>query len=133
MKKTSNSSTNLQNNRKLNIDSNNTSIKKSKSRPSVQNFLFHEKIYDKLNEGTVFRFLCESSKKNEKKNINDFSENSTEMDYDLSMINKYKEDCNLSFISDFDLEKDDDANDSSFNSSLDGDSMEEIEIEKKSI
>ena len=67
MKKTSNSSTNLQNNRKLNIDSNNTSIKKSKSRPNVQNFLFHEKIYDKLNEGTVFRFLCESSKKNEKK------------------------------------------------------------------
>ena len=133
MKKTSNSSTNLQNNRKLNIDSNNTSIKKSKSRPSVQNFLFHEKIYDKLNEGTVFRFLCESSKKSEKKNINDFSENSTEMDYDLSMINKYKEDCNLSFISDFDLEKDDNANDSSFNSSSDEDSTEEIEIEKKSI
>ena len=55
------------------------------------------------------------------------------MDYDLSMINKYKEDCNLSFISDFDLEKDDDENDSSFNSSLDGDSTEEVEIEKKSI
>ena len=133
MKKASNSSANLQNNRKLNIDSNNIAIKDSKKRTSDQNFLFHEKIYDKLNNGTVLHFICESKIKKEKKNINDFSENSTEMDYDLSMINKYKEDCNLSFISDFDLEKDDDANDSSFNSSLDGDSMEEIEIEKKSI
>ena len=67
MKKASNSSTNLQNNRKLNIDSNNIAIKDSKKRTSDQNFLFHEKIYDKLNEGTVFRFLCESSKKSEKK------------------------------------------------------------------
>ena len=133
MKKTSNSSTNLQNNRKLNIDSNNIIIKDSKKRTSEQNFLFHEKIYDKLNNGTVLHFICESKIKNGKKNINDFSENSTEMDYDLSMINKYKEDCNLSFISDFDLEKDDDANDSSFNSSSDEESMENIEIVKNII
>ena len=46
---------------------------------------------------------------------------------------KYKEDCNLSFISDFDLEKDDDANDSSFNSSSDEESMENIEIVKNII
>ena len=129
MKKTSISSTNLQNNRKLNIDSNNIAIKDSKKRTSDQNFLFH----DKLNNGTVLHFICESRKKNEKKNKNDFSENSTEMDYDLSMINKYKEDCNLSFISDFDLEKDDDANDSSFNSSSDEESMENIEIVKNII
>ena len=133
MKGASVSSTNLQNNRKLNIDSNNIAIKDSKKRTSDQNFLFHEKIYDKLNNGTVLHFICESIKKNEKKNKNDFSENSTEMDYDLSMINKYKEDCNLSFISDFDLEKDDDANDSSFNSSSDEESMENIEIVKNSI
>ena len=133
MKKASNSSTNLQNNRKLNIDSNNIAIKDSKKRTSEQNFLFHEKIYDKLNNGTVLHFICESKIKKEKKNINDFSENSTEMDYDLSMINKYKEDCNLSFISDFDLEKDDYANDSSFNSSSDEESMENIEIVKNII
>ena len=132
MKKASNSSTNLQNNRKLNIDSKNIAIKDSKKRTSDQNFLFHEKIYDKLNNGTVLHFICESRKKNEK-NKNDFSETSTEMDYDLSMINKYKEDCNLSFISDFDLEKDDDANDSSFNSSSDEESMENIEIVKNII
>ena len=132
MKKASNSSTNLQNNRKLNIDSKNIAIKNSIKRTSDQNFLFHEKIYDKLNNGTVLHFICESRKKNEK-NKNDFSETSTEMDYDLSMINKYKEDCNLSFISDFDLEKDDDANDSSFNSSSDEESMENIEIVKNSI
>ena len=128
MKKTSISSTNLQNNRKLNIDSNNIAIKDSKKRTSDQNFLFN----DKLNNGTVLHFICESRKKSEK-NKNNFSENSTEMDYDLSMINKYKEDCNLSFISDFDLEKDDDANDSSFNSSSDEESMENIEIVKNSI
>ena len=132
MKKASNSSTNLQNNRKLNIDSN-IAIKNSKKRTSDQNFLFHEKIYDKLNNGTVLHFICESKIKNGIKNKNDFSENSTEMDYDLSMINKYKEDCNLSFISDFDLEKDDDENDSSFNSSSDEESMENIEIVKNSI
>ena len=132
MKKASNSSTNLQNNRKLNIDSKNIAIKNSKKRTSDQNFLFHEKIYDKLNNGTVLHFICESRKKKEK-NKNDFSETSTEMDYDLSMINKYKEDCNLSFISDFDLEKDDDENDSSFNSSSDEESMENIEIVKNSI
>jgi len=133
MKKTSISSTNLQNNRKLNIDSKNIAIKDSKKRTSEQNFLFHEKIYDKLNNGTILHFICESKIKNGKKNKNDFSENSTEMDYDLSMINKYKEDCNLSFISDFDLEKDDDKNDSSFNSSSDKESMENIEIVKNSI
>ena len=49
------------------------------------------------------------------------------------MINKYKEDCNLSFISDFDLEKDDDENDSSFNSSSDEESMENIEFVKNII
>ena len=133
MKGASVSSTNLQNNRKLNIDSNNIAIKDSKKRTSDQNFLFHEKIYDKLNEGTVLHFICETKIIKGKKNINDFSENSTEMDYDLSMINKYKEDCNLSFISDFDLEKDDDANDSSFNSSSDEESMENIEIVKNII
>ena len=133
MKKTSISSTNLQNNRKLNIDSNNIAIKDSKKRTSDQNFLFHEKIYDKLNNGTVLHFICESKIKNGKRNKNDFSETSTEMDYDLSMINKYKEDCNLSFISDFDLEKDDDANDSSFNSSSGEESMENIEIVKNII
>ena len=133
MKKASNSSTNLQNNRKLNIDSKNIAIINSKKRTSDQNFLFHEKIYDKLNNGTVLHFICESKIKNGIKNKNDFSENSTEMDYNLSMINKYKEDCNLSFISDFDLEKDDDANDSSFNSSSDEESMENIEIVKNSI
>ena len=52
------------------------------------------------------------------------------MKYDLSMINKYDEDLNsdLSFISEFDLEKDEDKNDNSFNSSFDENSVEEIDI-----
>ena len=52
------------------------------------------------------------------------------MKYDLSMINKYDEDLNsdLSFISEFDLEQDEDKNDNSFNSSFDENSVEEIDI-----
>ena len=54
------------------------------------------------------------------------------MKYDLEMINKYDEDLNssLSFISDFDLEGENE-NDNSFNSSFDEHSVEEIEIIKK--
>ena len=50
--------------------------------------------------------------------------------YDLNMLNKYEENLNssLSYISDFDLEKDQNDNDSSFNSEFDEDSVEEIEI-----
>ena len=55
------------------------------------------------------------------------------MKYDLCMINKYDEDLNsdLSFISEFDLEEDENKNDDSFNSSFDENSVEEIEIIKK--
>ena len=54
------------------------------------------------------------------------------MKYDLSMLNKYDEDLNssLSFISDFDLENDNEDN-NSFNSSFDDDSVEGIEIVSK--
>ena len=56
------------------------------------------------------------------------------MKYDLSMLNKYDEDLNssLSFISEFDLENDENDKDNSFNSSFDENSVEEIEIIKKS-
>ena len=56
------------------------------------------------------------------------------MKYELNMINKYAEDLNssLSFISEFDLENDENDKDNSFNSSFDDNSVEEIEIIKKS-
>ena len=55
----------------------------------------------------------------------------TEKNYDLSMLNKYDEDLNssLSFISEFDLENEE--NDNSFNSSFDDNSVEVIEITSK--
>ena len=55
------------------------------------------------------------------------------MKYDLSMLNKYDEDLNssLSFISEFDLENDENDKDNSFNSSFDENSVEEVEITKK--
>ena len=55
------------------------------------------------------------------------------MKYDLCMINKYNEDLNpdLSFISEFDLEQEDNKTDNSFNSSFDENSVEEIDIIKK--
>ena len=55
------------------------------------------------------------------------------MKYDLCMINKYNEDLNpdLSFISEFDLEQEDNKTNNSFNSSFDENSVEEIDIIKK--
>ena len=55
------------------------------------------------------------------------------MKYELSMINKYDEDLNssLSFISEFDLENEENDNDSSFDSCFDDNSVEEIDIIKK--
>ena len=86
-------------------------------------------IYKKLNEGTVLNFIRTSSKKDNLKSI--ISENSQEMKYDLGMINKYEEELNsnLSFISEFNLEEDDNESES-FNSSLDDNSVEEFEIMK---
>ena len=54
------------------------------------------------------------------------------MIYDLNMINKYEEesDSNLSFISEFDLEEENKNNDS-FESSLDENSVEEIDTANK--
>ena len=54
------------------------------------------------------------------------------MDYDLSMINKYEEDVNISLnnISDFDLEQENGDN-NSFNSEMDDDNSEIIYIKYK--
>ena len=97
---------------------------------SLQKDYIKEEIFKKLNEGTVLHFIRNSKKDIIKTN---FSKNSKEMKYDLSMINKYEEDLNsdLSFISDFDLEENEDKNDSSFNSFFDENSAEEIDILKK--
>lgn len=89
-----------------------------------------KEIYRKLNEGTVLHFIRNSIKKDT--DDSSTSENSQQMKYDLCMINKYNEDLNssLSFISEFDLEEENE-NDNSFNSSFDEISVEEIEIVKK--
>ena len=85
----------------------------------------------KLNEGTILHFIRNSNEREYTK-LN-LSENEKFMKYDLSMINKYNEDLNpdLSFISEFDLEQDENKNDNSFNSSFESNSVEEIEIIKK--
>ena len=51
-------------------------------------------------------------------------------DYDLCMVNKYDENLNssLSFISDFDLEQDENQNDSFSSSDNDGECIEQFEI-----
>ena len=102
-----------------------------KKHTSSQDDYIKEEILKKLNEGTVLHFIRNSSRKETVKT--NFSENAQEMKYDLCMINKYDEDLNsdLSFISEFDLEEDENKNDDSFNSSFDENSVEEIEIIKK--
>ena len=102
-----------------------------KKRISLQDDFIKEKIYYKLNEGTILNFI-RSSNKNVISNRKSLEINSSEMIYDLNMINKYEEesDSNLSFISEFDLEEENKNNDS-FESSLDENSVEEIDIINK--
>jgi len=124
------SSNNLRINKEENLkDNQKLSMKK---RPSLQDDYFKKEIYKKLNEGCVLNFIRNSKKKDTIKT--NCSEKSQEMKYDLSMLNKYDEDLNssLSFISEFDLENEENEKDNSFNSSFDENSVEEIEIIKKS-
>ena len=102
-----------------------------KKRNSVQDDYFKKEIFKKLNEGSVLHFIRSIAKKDTVKTT--FSEKPQEMNYNLSMLNKYDEDLNssLSFISEFDLENDENDKDNSFNSSLDENSVEEVEITKK--
>ena len=111
------------------LDSTNPSKKSVQKRISMSDDNVKKNIYIKLNEGTVLNFIRNSSKKdNLKSNV---SENSQEMKYDLGMINKYEEEPNssLSFISEFNLEEDENESET-FNSSLDDNSVEEFEIMK---
>ena len=124
------SSNNLRINKEENLKDNQKSS--TKKRLSLQDDYFKKEIYKKLNEGCVLNFIRNSKKKDTIKT--NYSEKSQEMKYDLSMLNKYDEDLNssLSFISEFDLENEENEKDNSFNSSFDENSVEEIEIIKKS-
>ena len=124
------SSKNLRINKEENLKDNQKSS--TKKRLSLQDDYFKKEIYKKLNEGCVLNFIRNSKKKDTIKT--NCSEKSQEMKYDLSMLNKYDEDLNssLSFISEFDLENEENEKDNSFNSSFDENSIEEIEIIKKS-
>ena len=98
---------------------------------SVPEDYIKNEIYKKLNEGSILNFICNSSTRNSLKT--DVTEKPSGMKYELSMINKYDEDLNssLSFISEFDLENDENDNDNSFDSCFDENSVEEIDIIKK--
>ena len=111
------------------LDSTNPSKKSVQKRISMSDDNVKKNIYKKLNEGTVLNFIRNSSKKDNLKSF--ISENSQEMKYDLGMINKYEEELNssLSFISEFNLEEDENESET-FNSSLDDNSVEEFEIMK---
>ena len=128
--KMSNSTNNIHENIIININSSEENITKklSEKRKSLQPDNIKEEIYIKLNQGTILNFIRTSYRK-ETFNI-DCYESSSEMKYDLNMINRYEEesDLNLSFISEFDLEEAENNNNESFDSCLDENSVEEIEI-----
>ena len=111
------------------LDSTNPSKKSVQKRISMPDNNIKKNIYKNLNEGTVLNFIRNSSKRDILKS--NISENSQEMKYDLGMINKYEEEPNssLSFISEFNLEEDENESET-FNSSLDDNSVEEFEIMK---
>ena len=131
--KMSNSTNNIHENIIININSSEENITKklSEKRKSLQPDNIKEEIYIKLNQGTILNFIRTSYRK-ETFNIDCF-ESSSEMKYDLNMINRYEEesDSNLSFISEFDLEEAENNNNESFDSCLDENSVEEIEIVNK--
>ena len=130
--KLSTSSSNLRENLIKNKEIKKDNTKKIKKKTSLQDDYIKKEIYKKLNEGSVLHFIRNSNKKDTVKT--NYSETSQQMKYDLSMINKYNEDLNssLSFISEFDLENEQNSNDNSFNSSFDNNSVEEeIDIVKK--
>ena len=131
--KMSNSTNNIHENIIININSSEENITKklSEKRKSLQPDNIKEEIYIKLNQGTILNFIRTSYRK-ETFNI-DCYESSSEMKYDLNMINRYEEesDTNLSFISEFDLEEAENNNNESFDSCLDENSVEEIEIVNK--
>jgi len=125
----STSSTNISEIKDINKEKENPLKKGVKKFTSLQDDYIKNEIFKKLNEGTVLHFIRNSNIEKVKSN---FSINSQEMNYDLCMINKYDEDLNsdLSFISEFDLEEENEK-DNSFNSSFDENSVEEIDIVKK--
>ena len=127
----SNSSTNINEIKDLNSKIEKPLKKSFKKSISLQNDFIKNEIIRKLNGGTVLNFIRNSN--NMERIKSDFSLNSQEMKYDLCMINKYDEDLNsdLSFISEFDLEQEENENDNSFNSSFDENSVEEIDITPK--
>ena len=90
-----------------------------------------DKIFNKNYPILNYLMIHCEGKYSRKTNISD-SEN---INYDLTMINKYEEDLNksLSFISEFDLEQDEKEEDSSFNSELDedDDTIEKVDINIK--
>ena len=106
-------------------------IKKINRQISVHHDHIKKEIFKKLNEGCVLNFLRNSERKDTTKT--NCSETYKEMNYDLRMINKYDENLNssLSFISEFDLEKEENDNDNSFNSSDNDNCVEQIDIFKK--
>ena len=123
------SSTNISEIKEINKEKENPLKKSIKKSISLKNDNIKNEIFKKLNEGTVLHFIRNSNIEKVKSN---FSIKSQEMKYDLCMINKYDEDLNsdLSFISEFDLEEENEK-DNSFNSSFDENSVEEIDIVKK--
>ena len=128
--KMSNSSNKIRENINIKTPEQNNLKQFVKKRISLQDDFIKEKIYYKLNEGTILNFIRNSNKKVIP--IREASgKNYSEMKYDLSMINKYEEDSNsnLSFISEFDLEEENKNNDS-FESSFES-SVEEIDIINK--
>ena len=74
-----------------------------KKHMSVPDDYIKKEIFKKLNEGSIFNYILNSTRRNSLRT--DAAEKSSEMKYELSMINKYDEDLNssLSFISEFDL------------------------------
>ena len=118
------------------LSSNNKSHKRYSSVKSENEISLKQNFYKtetkKYNEHLlVLNYLANCSKN--RFSVKTALTDSENMDYDLSMINRYEEDFNTSLnnISDFDLEQDNEDN-NSFNSEMDDGTSEIIDIKSKS-
>ena len=105
--------------------------RKMKKQISLQNDNIEKDIFKKLNEGCILKFIRGAERKESVKT--NFSDNDKELKYDLCMINKFDENLNssLSYISEFDLEGEENELDNSFNSCDSEHNVEQIEIFNK--
>ena len=114
------------------IEKRGTSSEKPSNHLNLKANFYKKEIKKEIKDFTILNFIIDINERRSSTKTSLTNTFSEKINYELPIINKYEEKLNesLSFISDFDLEEDEQKNDS-FKSSDDENSVEEIEIKTK--